>query len=123
MDRFQIIVLVILVGIQIFRSLKKKMETATPDQESAPDQGMIPDDRDVDTAWTTPQPQAGLRRPVTDPSTKFALGAMERKPVQTGRPRATQAEILRKESLRQHVLGKIILDPPLGLSRLRRLKP
>lgn len=125
MDRFQIIVLVILVGIQIFRALKKKLEAPVPASQDVPGDLYDPEEPERQRPPETPL------RPVVTTSTAPSWSTAS-VPVQRGELRRTIAaagksftkaqDASRRERLRQSVLGKVILDPPPGMTRLHQIK-
>jgi hypothetical protein len=124
MDRFQIIVLVILVGVQIFRALKKKMDLPVPASE-------LPEDRTLPEDQESHAPPEKVSLPVAvaatvqsrpSASVPAQRGELRRTIAPAGKSFTKAQDASRRERLRQSVLGKVILDPPPGMARLQQIK-
>jgi len=117
MDRFQVLLLVAVVGYQIFKALRKKSasEAAGTARSWEPgDPVEVPDlDRqelpEVDRTWAP-----AAQRPTS-------LPAPRKKPLPKERP-VVSASACARNALREKMLGKLILDPPPGATMLRRFR-
>lgn len=131
MSKIEIVILVIVVGVQVVRALKKRMEgegSTLPETVGS---------RDEEPDWmaeeerTEPEVSSSREERMRGKaSTDLASSAQPiilplGRPLKAARPASPRGEEVRsrRELLRQRMLGKVILDPPPGAAMLRRFRP
>jgi hypothetical protein len=133
MGKLQLVILAILVGLQVVKVLRKKYEEAQAGPAAEPD---LPEE----TWQEPPQPVQEDRKELPKPTRAAAslsapppIAAMEpaaaivqmeaRMPTRSESGGNQGAGRLRRLSMRDAVLGKILLDPPPGARFLDGIKP
>ena len=128
MSKIEIVILVIVVGVQVVRALRKRMGgegSESPEPISSQEE---PDWEQEGRTDKAPSREERLRIPATaseHAKTQVVLPLSRPRPVQRATPVAGAAlrVVSKRESLRQRLLGKVILDPPPGAAMLRRFRP
>lgn len=124
MDRFQVVVLVILVGIQVIRSIRDRMKK--PEAEVRDDAGREPEVERVEQEETFPSasPVANdWQRAVAVREVTELVAQRAHQPNAAPAPVATPASVRRgltEDLVRASVIGKTILDPAPGWRWFRR---
>jgi len=114
MDRFQVLLLVAVVGYQIIKAVRKKSAGEAGRSWEPGDPVEVPDLE----AQEQPETDRNWAPAVTRPA---PLSASRKKPLPKERP-AVSASACARHALREKMLGKIILDPPPGARMLGRFK-
>lgn len=129
MSKIEIVILVIVVGVQVVRALKKRMGGAgseSPEPISSQEEPDWMEEREG--SEPTPSREERLRIPATaseHAKTQVVLPLARPRQVQRAAAVASSAlrAVSKREQLRQRVLGKVVLDPPPGAAMLRRFRP
>lgn len=128
MSKIEIVILVIVVGVQVVRALRKRMGgegSESPEPISSQEE---PDWMEEQESEPTPSREERLRIPATaseHAKAQVVLPLTRPRPVQRAVPVASPVlrAVSKREQLRQRLLGKVILDPPPGAAMLRRFRP
>lgn len=127
MSKIEIVILVIVVGVQVIRALRKRMGgegSESPEPISTQEEPDWMEERDSNVP--EPSREERLRIPAAASEPAVFLPLSRPRPVQarmeTSAGQAVRT-VSKREQLRQRLLGKVILDPPPGAAMLRRFRP